>query len=713
MADITVYQQLPHFPRFASIDIGYQSSDTYFQGIINQGVDLSRFDYEIIEGINVVRSKHILRRPAFTYIDANGRRIDEPEEVYGEFYHYKIAVFPSRIFLNGYESLPRDINTVIPEIPYSPENITDWDVFQHYQSINQYQSLVLVESVYPPIPSGFGGGVTDLWIAQQQLAGYTFTEYERWQLGEWDWGTWKYFDISAFSFPGNNPDYSYQGLYQMRTFPTVIRKAVNYISLLSGYSEDPRVILDTPTVIPAISELVTIAYYRENKLESIPGLRSIDWMRYEINTYIGIPIVLPITDCVLGTLNISSASLKAKLINTVFPLINYAAIFYFQEYLDQLFLEWYNLPILPTRSSRFRAITANNDIWHNHSNLTNDVDFDIAHPMFAVDHQRAYDWHIAPQSNNNGIGTLIMDSPRTIEIHTALNASQYLVEAVAIIGNGTTQNPQIPALHKLDWYIRNSASDKITAIWKALGGDKFATNDINSEIDRVTTLGWYIENIARVLGLRFDAEGMIDAEKEQRLYLRQVINDPRYDRNGYSKNSFGRFGRLTPHLSNSHGTKAFDKFADIPQMIEACFEHVNRAIGIQQGTEIKVLNSTTGKTDYYPNQLAMLLDIHAKITEMQLNSKQSFNLLFILVHEFRELWSGIGIPMVYRRLWNRYGDLPSIGHQSDKGSLLTHITTLKINLGILVGNLIARPRDKRNPLEKVFLKKKEKDADIN
>jgi hypothetical protein len=299
--------------------------------------------------------------------------------------------------------------------------------------------------------------------------------------------------------------------------------------------------------------------------------------------------------------------------------------------------------------------------------------------------------------------SIINSKKQSDEVHEALNIAKYINATPAIIGTGTPNNPQIPEKHNLDYFI--TSNPLVVSTWESLGRGEFSTHKTKPGKERTTNIGWYIEAIARVLGIRFDNDGKIDFQEEERYYKRAVYDNPIYDPQSYSKNSFGKFGRLTPHLTNSEGENTWDKVADLPQLLEAQFEHINRSLGIQMGTEIIVKNAVSDKDDYYPNQLAMLLDIHAKITEMQLNSKQSFNLLYVLSHEIRELWSGIGIPMVYRELFNRYGAIMSIGHQTDKGSLLTHLTTLKINLGILLGNTIARPRDKRNPLENIFARK--------
>ena len=450
-------------------------------------------------------------------------------------------------------------------------------------------------------------------------------------------------------------------------------------------------------------------------------LRSIDWHTDTIDLLPNIPTFVDCTGITLGTLQYTTFPVSALNIravgNNTYPL---AVLLNDLSALDNLFTTWTTLYTNKIGTPRklnnlvdrfnsskitFNVLSATNDYWQNNTlPILPNSDSEVGHPFFTPIQTDIYRNHLVPITGNE-IGTIPMDSPRVVEIHKALNATMYQQELPARIGGGTVEAPDVPAKHKLDWYL------KITA--KTLGNGKLATYidpDTGYETDRVSDLGWYIVNIARVLGLRVDEKACIDSGKEDKYYKRQILNNPKYDKNAYSKNSFGRFGRLTPHLTNSNGKKAFDKIADIPQMIEACFEHVNRSIGIQQGTEIEVLNSTTGKKDYYPNQLSMLLDIHAKITEIQLNAKENHNLLQVMAHEVRELFSGIGIPVSFKTLYSRYGKFLYLGHQSERGSILTSLTTLKVNVGMLVGNLlIDRPRNLKNPLERIFAKKSDRE----
>ncbi|MGL6343338.1 MAG: hypothetical protein ACRC80_29890, partial [Waterburya sp.] len=287
----------------------------------------------------------------------------------------------------------------------------------------------------------------------------------------------------------------------------------NYISLLSGYELDTRTIPDYPTIIPTEAKSITISYYRENKLEPIENLRSIDWMMYECNLISGTPYTLPIKDCVLGTLHSSDSTILIQLSQLPVLANKYLWSDLLPEAIPSLFSGWYqiydaqnidplNRPIFP-EERRLTKIAANNNIWNN-ANLSNnlDINFDINHPMFAIDNTRAYNWHIA-QQNNNGIGTLIMDSPRTIEIHAALDASKWAV------------NPEDPTLPRVD------------------------------------NLGWRINRGNEVLGIRVKPDGTIDEELEKTTNRRlHAEGSEQNDEQDYNPNCFGKKGMLVRHLPN-------------------------------------------------------------------------------------------------------------------------------------------------------------------
>jgi hypothetical protein len=103
-----------------------------------------------------------------------------------------------------------------------------------------------------------------------------------------------------------------------------------------------------------------------------------------------------------------------------------------------------------------------------------------------IDNTKIYKKYFEPQSDGTFGAYIMPDSALIKKIGNSLNVDLYQVEEPAEIGSGTEENPQTPAKHKLDWYIRNSAGSKVNAIWKALGKDKYGTNELDNTKDRVT-----------------------------------------------------------------------------------------------------------------------------------------------------------------------------------------------------------------------------------
>jgi hypothetical protein len=446
----------------------------------------------------------------------------------------------------------------------------------------------------------------------------------------------------------------------------------SYIDLLDGYPLDPRTIPNGEIVLkPTKSTAVEISYFRKNYLEPHPLFKSIDWVKTSIQLTQSVDYCIDLAGIVLGTLTVSSIDILTQILSYPISANNYPRSRYLEQNLDPLFAEWdslFNAAMSPTPNlvgtivgqvdktytgiTYLRKSAANNNAWNNADLSANiDINFDDTHPMFKLDNDRAYDWHIAPQTE--GIGSLTMDSPRTIEIHAALNAGKY------------------------------------------------AVNELDSTKNRFTNLGYLVEQVAKLLGLRLNANGEVDRKLEA-TYTRKIVNnDPQYHKDAFGTNCFGQHGMLIPHLTNSNGDDSYDIVYDYKDFILACFEHVNRSLGVQDGTELNIPNAVTGENDYYPNQLAVKLDMLSKITEVWQNSKEAHNLTNVIATEQRELMSGIGMPIAYRDLYTRYGTIAYLGHQSDKGSINTALTTIKLNLGIFIGAQLQPPVEKKNVFQKL------------
>lgn len=498
--------------------------------------------------------------------------------------------------------------------------------------------------------------------------------------------------------PVQAPNETLKGtVYNLYQIPTIIEEVTKpiYIDLLAGYTEDPRSIADKPIIDVDEPKTIKISYYRENKTEPIPDLRSIDWMTYYLDLIVGLN-TLPLIDCVLGTLVINDADIKSKITQLTTINQKYPYKYYFLENLPDLFSQWYQIAglTLPVTQGNLRIIGANNNHWNNRPVPTNDLNYNANHQLFKINNQRAYDWHIKPQSDGS-FGDLVMNSPKLEEVHAALNAGQYLVETPAIIGTGTADNPQTPAKHKLDWYIKNSAGEKVTAIWKALGGDKYGTNEIDNTKSRVTNLGFLVERIAKVLGIRFNANGEIDIDSEKKISRKVVKSDTGTDDTKIGINSFGDDGIIVKRINNR-----FDKqkgvvsdqcvvLQDIPQMMQEYFEQSNLALGIQESSAIEISNGKTKAR--YNNQLELLVELVNLASSGNEMIRSALVSSLISQSQTNEIIAGIGLPSVTKTIPIQIGkkvhQLPYKGIAAHR-SLSQEIATCTYNVGIATGQLL-------------------------
>lgn len=692
MTLVDVYLEKPTFPLFVSIDTSFVGANKVFEGIKNPKLDLSTEEYKIIEGINVVRSVGMLRRDLLH--SGIGQEII-PVEEYGNFWVYKTAPYPALLYLDGFEPL---IGGSTSTTGISEHNITEWDVYKYYVENNPYQ----YPSVDPPRQAGPVESANNIFFSSigtdssRHVYIYDEDVIAKYISGEWDWD-WFYTNATSTAFVDrivNHEDkYTYYNRYEMRTFPTVVEIAskATYIDLLSGWVGDTRTIPNAPVIIPTTSQQITVGYYRENKLEPIKGLRSIDWMTYQCDLEAGVAYDLPITDCTLGTLNISDSAIKAQLIATPVSSSEYDYKYYFVEYLAELFVIWNEGLALTANSHVLRILGANNNCWNNRPDETLDVNVDLEHPMFAVDNARAYNWHVKPQSDGS-YGDLIMDGPRTIESHAyllelrkALQVQNYQVE------NLTSD----PPLHYLDWYIKNSSGDKLDKVYKALGAELWGTNPDSSDVARVDNLGWRIKRLSEVLGIRVKTDGTIDGVLEKTVNRRlHADGSEANDLQDYNPNCFGKKGMLVRHVPNKfseNGTVSggYRKIHDLPQLLAEIHEQANAAMGYQEGTAIEI--QLDGKKYRYPNQLALMTELFVTTKQIATYSKGSFFSSVIAEQSIKEVISGLGLRTVDKYLEFIVAGKPAKLYYkgiSASQSIRRKLSAIATNIGTVLGNII-------------------------
>lgn len=487
----------------------------------------------------------------------------------------------------------------------------------------------------------------------------------------------------------------------------------SYIDLLSGYPLDERVIPSLPTITLPADTKFTIGYYKVNRYEPVPILKSIDWRYYIIDSVANIPVVLPLVDCVLGTLRCNNADVTAAIIAANAQSGEYTFNYLFGD-LPVLFTYWNslnaNLITLPpnttsanievSRSSLLSVVGANNNHWNNRLSQTPDLNISI-HLNNLITSSTEYNWHVKPQANGS-YGNLVMDSPRTIEtrlmveqILKALNALEYQTETPAIVGTGTIDNPQTPASHTLDWYVKNSAGSKMTAIWKALGKDKYAENPLDNTQDRVANIGYLVEQIARILGFEPDPNGVIDVEiQKTKNQTKSADTRQPLDTDNYSPYGFGKKGIAIADLPNDHNgsnpiSGGGSLVANLPNLMLALHAQQNKAFGIQDSSNI--VFTVGDRKVHYTNQAALLIDLARTVAMMSQLLNTVYTNSLQTESEVREIIGALGLGTTDDSVGvNINGQSVNIPYKGvdRRESLVNELADIKLTLAVIAGKLI-------------------------
>ena len=392
----------------------------------------------------------------------------------------------------------------------------------------------------------------------------------------------------------------------------------NYYSLLKGYELDTRKVPNQPVIVPTINQKITLVYYRQNKLEPI-GFPSLDWMSYELNLVAGEPIVLPIVDCVLGTMYCSSASVKSQISNLQTLSEKYDYSNYFPTDIGALFSQWnalwqsqlvsisipataLNYATVKETSRSVVTIGAINNYWNNRSNPTNDFNASSSHPLVTVNNLRAYNWHIKPQSDGS-IGNLIMDSPRTIEIHAALNAGKWAI------------NPDDPTKPRKD------------------------------------DLGWRIERMNEVLGIRVGTDLKFNPTKEKSMVRRVIKSDQKLDPKKVGVNNFGSDGMVVKRINNQFNGDKIESdqcviVYDILQLIQEYHEQHNLAVGIQESSAIQIKEGKNRAR--FDNQLGLLVEMFNLLTSANEMTRASLISSLVSQSQTNEIIAGLGRRLAHQ-----------------------------------------------------------------
>jgi hypothetical protein len=494
----------------------------------------------------------------------------------------------------------------------------------------------------------------------------------------------------SFSSANTSQSTTLYVLYAKQSTQTSTARPPSYIDFLDGYNLDNLIKTNSHARFRLQkSELITISYWRENKLESVPNIRSIDSVNYQIDCLADNYYYLDLSEVVLSTLNISSVEATNQVKSILLSDRYYQYSDYFIGSDDNLITRWitlyelsdpiqpappvpiintyqwgststgyipieyqnqYNTPVIfeivsNTFSQNILRKLAANNIWNNDDSENLDINSKVSHPMFEVDNQRAYNWHIKTQTDGS-YGDLIMNSPEIKEIHAALNAAKY------------------------------------------------SRNTLDPTKQRVSNLGHLIEKASYLLGYRPEPDGTFKPDTEKSRVRKVIDSNTQLDPAKIGVNNFGADGMVVKRINNrfSKNEVVADQCVivhDLLQLIAEYHDQLDLALGVQESSAVELKDGAT--TARYPNQLAMMTELLNLVNTVNEMTRSILVSSLVSQAQSNELIAGLGLPSVTKtipiKMDNKTNQLPYKGIAGHR-SISQEIATCTANVGIVLGQLI-------------------------
>jgi hypothetical protein len=262
--------------------------------------------------------------------------------------------------------------------------------------------------------------------------------------------------------------------------------------------------------------------------------------------------------------------------------------------------------------------------------------------------------HFAPQPNNN-YGSIVMDSPRTLEIY-----------------------------------------EQVQIIFRALNAGRYGEKDTATDQYPVINYSLLMEKIAALLGHRPDiVTGEHSIEKEQKSVRQLMPPGADLNKQEYGGKYFGKKAMLMKRLPNQFGRDGTIAAGgvvavhDIPQLMLEILDQLAISGGIQESGAIEIKDGAT--TRRYPNQLELMKDIALTASGTHQLAHQAFISSLVTQKQTAEIIGGLGLPTISRSinavLNNKLEQVPYWGI-SPQFSIARKIDTVGYNVGVVLGQVI-------------------------
>lgn len=244
-----------------------------------------------------------------------------------------------------------------------------------------------------------------------------------------------------------------------------------------------------------------------------------------------------------------------------------------------------------------------------------------------------------------------------------------------------------------------------SALLKLIGSslqvNKWGLNPDDPDVPRVDNLGWRINRICDVAGIRVKTDGTIDTEKDKKL-VRQVIDkNKNLDPKKTGVITFGELGMVVKRISNRFKRKGKNSeivsdqcviVQDIPQLMQEYFDQINLALGIQESSAIEIKQGEKGEDKaVFNSQLEILIELVNLMSSGNEMARAALVSSLVTQSQTSELIAGLGLPCVTKtipiKIDKKTHQLPYKGIAAHR-SISQEIATCTYNVGIVTGQLL-------------------------
>jgi hypothetical protein len=262
-------------------------------------------------------------------------------------------------------------------------------------------------------------------------------------------------------------------------------------------------------------------------------------------------------------------------------------------------------------------------------------------------------------------------------------------------------------------------SVRIKEIHEALQADKFCKDDKNPENRRVANLGYYIERIARILGISVNSDGSVRSIRQSRFIPQGEVIPPGWSIGQWGRNQGGskdgqpggkaeedrdglvyevRSGRFDVNEKTGEATQiqegGYVLVENLPQLLHIIMDDFDKALGMQEAGAMAI--PSADKTNYatfeglasFCAEIAYMLSaLSQNITQTHVSSLKNQAMLM-------ECLAAFGTPIALKKFEVDMGEeepipVPYPGLRDDAPSMMDLCVWILSNLAPLVASQLS------------------------